>query len=288
MFGYVRYDFPNLFVKDVMLYKAVYCGLCRSIGASCGHAARAGLTYDVTFLSALLHNMAGKDIEIERRGCFGHTVKKRFMAKPDALSEELGALNTILVYYKLTDDIADGGRGRARRLWFRRGFRRAKKAYPALCDLVEKYLKEQELAEKGGASSPDMAAEPSAAMMAALSDHFLKERASAHTRGLFYALGKWVYLIDALDDYEKDIKKNNYNPFALAYGKTDRAELMKKYGEEITFLFDTLFYSMREHLAEIEFPFNRDLTDNVILRGIPLETGRVLRGEAPSAMQGKL
>ena len=36
---------------------------------------------------------------------------------------------------------------------------------------------------------------------------------------------------------------------------------------------------MREGLAGVKFYFNRDLTDNVILRGIPLETQRVMRGE---------
>ena len=40
MFGYVRYDIPNLYIKDFMLYKAMYCGLCKGIGASCGQMAR--------------------------------------------------------------------------------------------------------------------------------------------------------------------------------------------------------------------------------------------------------
>lgn len=288
MFGYVRYDLPNLRVKDVMLYKALYCGLCRSIGASCGQMARSGLTYDVTFLSALLHNMTGKDIEVERRGCFGHTVRKKPMAKVDGLSEELGALNTILVYYKLTDDIADGGKGKNRRLWFKKGFKRAKKKYPALAELVASYLTEQERTERAKTASPDMAAEPSARMMQAVSDHFLGEKASPATQGLFYSLGKWIYLIDALDDYEKDIKKKNYNPFVLSYGETTREALMKEHGGEIGFLFDTLFYSMRVSLAEIPFSFNRDLTDNVILRGIPLETERVLKGGPRRAMSVKI
>ncbi len=288
MFGYVRYDLPNLHVKDVMLYKALYCGLCRSIGASCGQMARSGLTYDTTFLSALLHNMTGTDVVVERRGCFGHTVRKKPMAKIDPLSEELGALNTILIYYKLTDDIADGGRGKAKRIWFRKGFKRAKKRYPALAELVERYLIEQEKTEKGLAASPDMAAEPSACMMQAVSDHFLGEKASPATQGLFYCLGKWIYLIDALDDFEKDIKKKNYNPFVLSYGPATRETLIKEHGEEIGFLFDTLFYSMRENLAKIEFPFNRDLTDNVILRGIPLETERVFRGEPRREMSVKI
>lgn len=284
MFGYVRYDLPNLFVKDVMLYRALYCGLCRSIGASCGQMARAGLSYDVTFLSALLHNMTGTDVEIERRGCFGHTLRKKPMAKPDPLSEELGAFNTVLLYYKLTDDIADGGKGRGRRMWFRRGFKRAQKKYPELVSLVEKFMAEQEQTERNGASSPDMAAEPTAKLMESVSDHFLKERATEHTRGLFYALGKWVYLIDALDDFGEDAAKKAYNPFLLAYGEKSRERLMEENGEEISFLFDTVFYALREHLAHIEFSFNRDLTDNVILRGIPMETARVFKGEKRPVM----
>lgn len=30
---------------------------------------------------------------------------------------------------------------------------------------------------------------------------------------MFYNLGKWIYLIDAWDDREKDQKSGNYNPF---------------------------------------------------------------------------
>ena len=67
MFGYVRYDIPNLYIKDFMLYKAMYCGLCKGIGASCGQMARVGLTYDVTFLSIILHNMTGVDIRVEKQ-----------------------------------------------------------------------------------------------------------------------------------------------------------------------------------------------------------------------------
>ncbi len=288
MFGYVRYDLPNLFLKDLMLYKALYCGLCKSIGASCGQMARVGLTYDVTFLSALLHNMTGTDIQVEKQNCFEHAVKKRPIAKVDELTKELGALNTVLCYYKLTDDIADKGKGRGRRIWFKKGFRRAQKKYPALVEIVERYMKKQSETERNQTASPDMAADPSASMMREISVHFLGERASEATGTLFYELGKWVYLIDALDDYEKDRKKKNYNPFVLSYGAETKAELMERFGGEISFLFDTLFYSLRESLSQIEFSFNRDLTDNVILRGLPLETARVMKGELPKKMQVKI
>lgn len=288
MFGYVRYDLPNLYVKDVMLYRSLYCGLCKGIGASCGGAARLGLTYDVAFLSALLHNLTGTDIVVEKQHCAEHLFGKRPMAVPDELTKELGALNTILCYYKLTDDIADGrGKKRLHRLWFRRGVRRAKKRYPALVALVEQYMLEQERTERANADSLDRAADPSACMMRSLSRHFLGERANNFSDELFYAIGKWIYLIDALDDYEKDLRRGEYNPYVQAYHAKDRESLLKEQGEEIGFVFDSLFYSMREGLSGLKFYFNRDLTDNVILRGIPSETQRVFSGGKRTRMAAK-
>lgn len=278
---------PNLYIKDLMLYKALYCGLCKSIGAACGQMARIGLTYDVTFLSALLHNMTGTDIRVERQNCVEHCIRKRPIAAVDELTKELGALNTVLLYYKLTDDVEDGGRGRGRRLWFAKGFKRAKRAYPAMVGIVERYMAEQNRTEREKTASPDMAADPTACMMRDLSDHFLKEKATEATAALFYGLGKWVYLIDALDDYDKDLKKKRYNPFILTYGSKNKKELLGQNGD-IAFLFDTLFYSLRENLAKIPFSFNRDLTDNVILRGIPSETARVMRCEKGGKMQNKI
>ena len=288
MFGYVRYDLPNLFVKDVMLYKSLYCGLCKGIGAACGQAARMGLSYDVTFLSAILHNIAGQDIVIERSHCFEHCIRKRPIAAADDMTRALGALNTILVYYKLTDDVLDSGKGRSRRAWFRRGYRRAKKRYPELDAIVGGYIKKQAETERANTASPDAAADPSALMMQEIGDWFLKDKASEFTKGLFYGLGKWVYLIDALDDYEKDGKKKRYNPFVLSYGGGTRQELMQKYGEEISFLFDSLFYSLRVNLAGIPFRFDRDLTDNIILRGLPAETARVMKGEKRKKTKDKV
>lgn len=278
MFGYVRYDMPYLFVKDLHLYRAVYCGLCKGIGRVCGQRARLALTYDVAFLSAILHNIAGIDFEIEKQGCFEHWVKKQPIAKTDPLTEELGAVNTALAYYKLSDDIRDGGKGKFKRLFLKKGFRRAREKYPDLVAIFEGYMAEQQAAEVKGAS-PDSAAEPSAQMMKRLTDRLLRDKATEATGEMFWYLGKWIYLIDALDDYDRDVPKGQFNPFFESYGAADRGTLMAEHGEEVRFLFDTLFYGMREQLAKVVFPFNRDLVDNVILRGIPSETERVLAGK---------
>lgn len=67
MFGYISPDTPYLFKKDEILYKALYCGLCKGIGAGCGQVARTALQYDMAFASALVHNIRGEDVKIKRR-----------------------------------------------------------------------------------------------------------------------------------------------------------------------------------------------------------------------------
>ncbi|MBQ9728544.1 MAG: hypothetical protein IJV85_03000 [Clostridia bacterium] len=277
MFGYVRADTPYLYIKDEKLYRAMYCGVCKGIAEVCGHSARMGLSYDVTFLSVLLHNIAKQDVVIEKQHCLTHCIRSRMMANVDELTRRLGALNTALAYYKYTDDIEDGDGGRVKRLLFKKGFRRVKKRYPEIERIVRENLKNQALTEKKNVASVDQAADATALMIAEFSDYALEDKATEETRNLFYAIGKWIYLIDALDDYDKDKKKGSYNPFVLAYGKECKRELVSgEYGEEIRFIFDSLFFTMRECVEKIPFGFNRDLTDNILFRGMPTTTKRVM------------
>ena len=259
MFGYVRTDTPYLFIKDETLYKAMYCGLCKGIAQVCGHAARMGLSYDVTFLSVILHNIKGIDVKIEKSHCLTHCIRSRKMAEVDELTRQLGALNTILAYYKYTDDIEDGDGGRGKRLFFKKGFKKAKKRYPKIEAIVRKNLAEQERLEKQKTDSIDRAADATANMLAEFSTLVLEEQASEATRNLFYAVGKWIYLIDALDDYDKDKKKGAYNPFVLAYNKACKTELMQgKSGEEVRFAFNAIFFDIRESLSKIKFHFTSE------------------------------
>ena len=279
MFGYVRADTPYLFIKDDKLYRAMYCGVCKGISEVCGQSARMGLSYDVTFLSVLLHNLAGIDVKIEKSHCLTHCIRSRQMAEVDELTRQLGALNTALVYYKYTDDIADGDRGRGKRLWFKKGYRRVQKKYPEIARIVRENMQAQELVERAQTDSVDRAADATANMLAEFSDYVLGEKANGYSHNLCYAIGKWIYLIDALDDYDKDKKKGAYNPFVLAYGEESRAALLHgKHGDEVRFVFHAIFFDIRENLSHLTFRFNRDLSDNILLRGLPMMTKRIMDG----------
>ncbi len=287
MFGYVRADTPYLYIKDETLYKATYCGLCKGIAEVCGHSARMGLSYDVTFFSVLMHNILGEDVRIKKAHCVTHCIRSRAMAEVDELTRKLGALNTALVYYKYTDDIADGDKGRGKRLWFKKGFKRVKKKYPEVEKIVRENMQAQEKLEKAAVESIDRAADATATMLKEFSVYALGEKATEYTSRLFYALGKWIYLIDALDDYDKDVKKGAYNPFVLTFKAPCFSALMQTNGEEVSFVFENIFCDIRESLAEITFYFNRDLSDNILLRGLPATTKRVMQGKACAGCKNK-
>lgn len=277
MFGYVQPDTPYLFKKDEKLYQALYCGLCKGIGKGCGQRARTALTYDLAFISALVHNILHEDVEIKKSRCGLHLIRRRPIAVVDDTTVLLGCINTALAYYKLCDDKADGDKKGIFRHLYKKGLKRAVKRHKPCVEIIQRNMREQVELEKANCSIVDMAAEPTAQMMRELSVYILKDKSTPATEGLFYDLGKWVYLADALDDYDKDVKKGRYNVLFNAYKGACKAETVAANTEEINFIFDSLFADMRLRLSEIDFGFNHDLTDNIILRGIPLKTRSLIK-----------
>ena len=277
MFGYVQPDTPYLFVKDDTLYKALYCGVCKAIGSSGSQLSRMSLTYDIAFLSAVAHNVCNVDVKIKRERCVAHPIKSRPIASRDTLTEKLAAVNVILAEYKVKDDVYDSGKGRLKGLLIGGGYKKAKKKYPEIEKIVKEGYELLSEKEKNGEKSVDMVCDPFAELLAKLSDEVFGEYATESTHKLFYAIGKWIYLIDALDDFEKDVKKKNYNLFVTAYGETEFKSFVEKYGKEVDFIFSSVFSTIAEEAGKIKFYFNGDLVKNILLRGIPAAYKRVLK-----------
>ena len=278
MFGYIHPERPHMFIKDDMLYKALYCGMCKSIRQGCGQMARTALTYDMAFMSALMHNLAATDVKVRKRRCALHPLKKRFMAEEDDISILLGCMNSCLAYYKLLDDKLDGDKKGVFAFLYKKGYKRTLKRHPEVAKIIQNNMDCQRALEERGCAVIDEACEPTAKMMAELSDYVLGDKADEHTYALCYDIGKWVYLADAFDDYDKDVKKGRYNVLYRAFGCKTKSEAVEKNGEEINFLFNSLFADMRFHLAAVKFHFNHDLTDNIILLGIPARTRLLVKG----------
>ena len=276
MFGYILPDKPYLYLKDETLYNSLYCGICKSLKKETGQISRFTLSYDMAFMSALAHNIMGVDVKIEKKRCIAHTIKKRPIAKPDDISLTLASLNVILAYYKLKDDVLDEKKGTLKTSVFAKAYKKAKKKYPEM-DLTVKTCYENLLKlERENADGIDIVADPFAEMLKSISTLVFKDKASEYTENLVYAIGKWIYFIDALDDYDKDIKKHNFNVFYNYYKCSDYNELIKNHEKDIVFVFSTIFIQISENYSKIPMKYNTDLVNNIILRGIPNKTKQIL------------
>ncbi|MBR5438826.1 MAG: hypothetical protein IKV61_01215 [Clostridia bacterium] len=276
MFGYLKPDKPYLYLKDETLYNALYCGICKSIKQVSGNVARFALSYDVAFLSALAHNVCGIDVDIKKKRCIAHPIKSRPIASVDEISKKLASLNMILAHYKLCDDIIDENKGNFKSAVISKGYKRAKKAEPEMDEIVHEGYKNLLKLEKQGTKSVDIVSDTFATLMAKISNILFGEFSSENTYNLTYALGKWVYLIDALDDYDKDIKNKSYNVFYNAYGQNTYAEFIEKNSSEIAFIFNTVLSQIAETYKNIPKKFNGDLVENILFKGIPKTTVSIL------------
>lgn len=276
MFGYIKPDYPYLYIKDETLYKALYCGMCRAIKKANGNIARLSLTYDIAFTSLLVHCIKGENIKVEKAHCISHPIKKIPVSSLDDTSLMLADVNLILARYKATDDYLDEKKGSLKKIVTSKGYKLAKKRYPKIDEIVKNsYVKLVEL-EKASSDSIDIVCDCFATMLEEISIEVLKEFSTEYTRQLFYMLGKWVYLIDALDDYDKDIKKNNYNVFRSLYKSENYESLIKEHYQEIVNNFGLIFSQISEVMPKIKFHFNQDLLQNIIYRGLPQATKKIL------------
>ena len=93
-------------------------------------------------------------------------------------------------------------------------YKKAKVKFPYIDEIMAEYIKEQSAFEKGKIYDADRAADPTAKALAGLfellSDDATQKRI---LNRLGYSLGRYIYLIDAVADLEKDKKSGNYNPY---------------------------------------------------------------------------
>ena len=232
MFGYVRPLTPELRVRELEDYKAVYCGLCRTMGKRHGFFARLTLNYDFTFLAMVLANGA-EPCQISLRRCPEHPLRRRKMCGEMPALEVAADESLILSVQKLRDDVADKGffRGlpaRIAALFLTPAYKKAAAARPVFAREVAHRLNELHRMEEEGCPSLDRPADAFAQILRAAAPDTGGEARNRALGQLLYHVGRWIYLIDAWDDLEEDIRTDAYNPINARYegrGKEHLEEL---------------------------------------------------------------
>ena len=234
MFGYVKPYIPLLRVKDNEFYKAVYCGLCGCTAKCNGCSSTVTLSYDIAFLSLLRLALAGEKLTIIKKRCPLHPLKKRNILTPTKELEFCADVGVLLSYYNIIDNIKDE-KGKKRfaskilKPFFSSARNRVLKRQGTQADLIIKDgLDALHLLEEGKCNSVDKTSDEFGAMLSKLASVALSGRDKIIAENAGYAVGKWIYIIDALDDAEKDVKDNSYNPVVELYGGSLPTEEQQK------------------------------------------------------------
>ncbi len=280
MFGYVRPYKSEMLVKEYEQYKAIYCELCRRLGKSYGILSRFALSYDCTFYAILALCVSQSQVSLQTGKCVMNPLKKcSYLPAKGEEYEKAAALCVILTYYKLKDDAEDGGRLSALRAKLLLALvspkaKKAGKRYPFLEKIVGEAMEDQAQAQKeeGGV---DRCAHPTAQMLSLLFRELpgcgAGEAAALERFGYF--LGRWIYLMDAADDLEEDLKTGSFNPFLNRLGFKDKKELT---AEERTRADESCNEALNATMAQMLPPLRLitlegfgPLVENVIEKGLP-------------------
>ena len=280
MFGYVIAN-PALLDEDQKRrYQACYCGLCHTIKAEFSSLCRLSLNYDMTFLVLLLSSLYEPEEDAGQRRCLIHPYKPRPYWRSDC-TRYCAAMNVALAYYNCLDDWQDERRldRLAEARLFRRACRTVEARYPRQAGAVSKCLRELSDLEQRGIPDPDRAANLFGALMGELFVLHPEDRWAPLLRTMGQALGRFVYILDAVMDLEEDLEKGRYNPLSA----------MAQDGRRLEDFQDDLSLLIGECADAFErLPLVQDaaLLRNILYSGVWLRYDKAFQERAQSTKEG--
>ena len=260
MFGYVTASMGELTKEQQRRYSAVYCGICRRIREQSGQLARLGLSYDMAFLAVLLMSLYEPEEFGGKNSCALHPITRRDWIDNDFV-RYAADMNVALSYYNCLDDWQDDGKRSAK--WLAESYKKhlpdIESRWPRQCQAIRDSIAALSDLETAGCPNPD---EPAGAFGSLMGELLVvREDLWADTlRKMGNALGRFIYLLDAELDYDKDQRKGKYNPFLARGEEKDWARWE-----------DYLVLTMGRCTAEFEkLPLVQDkaLLDNILYSGV--------------------
>lgn len=279
MFGYVTPLKDELKIREYEEFKSYYCGLCFHIKKHFGNLPRMILNYDMTFLALLLDSLNPIETFPTAKVCMTNPIKKKPVLLDNQALFYAAAMNVALVYFKLLDDELDDHSLKSKALaTFLKPY---KNKFPAsmndIYTIIETNLnKLNVLEESKNFSCIDEIADPFSLIVGHIFKDYpfeIVEDTQDTREHLFqfgYSLGKWIYIIDAMDDLKKDMEKHKFNPLDFLYNKDNLSfeELLPKIKERVSFTLLNCGFSVKEQLKLLPLQRNEAILYNIISLGM--------------------
>lgn len=215
MFGYIIINKQELKFREFDCYQSYYCGLCQSLKEHYGLAGQMTLSYDMTFIIMLLSSLYEPRTSLDSCKCIAHP----FEAHPtrrNTFTEYAADMNILLSYYKSLDDWTDERKlsGRTAAAALRKRNDQITKRYPQKAERIYTLLERIHVYEKTKESNLDLASGCFGEIMSEIFA-YRQDEWEEDLRKMGFFLGKFIYLMDAWEDMEKDEKSGSYNVFLI-------------------------------------------------------------------------
>lgn len=291
MFGYVLPYIPHLKVCENETYKAIYCGLCKQIKKRYGMLSRLFLSYDMVFYAIFCIGYLDKNINFERKFCKIHPFKKRNCLENCGVLKKTADVGVILFYFKLKDNVLDCKYFKKilniiLLLLFKKSYKKAVKYEQNISDSLSNLNREQICVENKTGMSLDYYSHPTANCMGLIFKELAKnDKHASNLYRLGYMLGKYIYILDAVDDIEKDYRKERFNPIirnkkfnisniSKVNSKTIfNSEILKEANELMNFCIAQL----AESFESLKIKKWASILKNIIYLGLKSEKDRIIK-----------
>lgn len=273
MFGYVNANWKELTEEQQQRYGAVYCGICRGIHRRSSSMARVTLRYDMAFLALLHMSLYEPEEAAGKNRCPLHVLRPKPWVENPCV-DYAADMNVILAYYKALDDAQDEGKASARLLRdsLEPCQERIREEWPRQCGAIGQCLEELGRLEREDTPNPDLPASCFGRLMAELMV-YREDQWAGELRSLGFSLGRFIYLADAMLDYDRDRRKKQYNPF-LAMGQEKDTQKWEEY----------LVLAMArctESYEKLPLVQDKPLLDNILYSGVWVQYRGKMKKEEP-------
>ncbi|CEN80476.1 DUF5685 family protein [Paraclostridium sordellii] len=270
MFGYVRINKMDLTFREFDTYKGYYCGLCKYLKENHGEISRLSLNYDITFLILLLTSVYRPKSTLTKEVCIANPLKKKDRIINE-VTEYAASMNVLLTYYKLEDNLHDdkGLKDILAYNLYKGKLKKAYEKYPKKADYIKNQLEELQNLELEKSTNIDKVSNTFGNLMGEIFA-YKEDDFEEKLRTIGFNIGKYIYILDAYEDLDNDIKKGRYNPFIEYIDKKE--ELIKKVDKLISI---SLGY-LSQSIDELHIKTNVGIIDNIIYSGVYLRYKNIL------------
>ena len=270
MFGYVKVNKMDLTYREYEHYRGYYCGLCKCLKDNHGEISRLSLNYDITFLVLVLTSVYKPKSNVIEEGCITNPFKKKKKIINE-ITEYAASMNVLLAYYKLEDNLKDdkGLKDIISYNLYKNKLKRAYEKYPKKAEIIKEQLDILYNLEMQKNTNIDLVSNTFGNLMSEIFA-YKEDEYESELRRIGFNIGKYIYLLDAYEDLDKDYKKGRYNPF-IDY--IDKKEELK---QRVDKLISLCLGMLSNSIDRLNLKMNTGIIENIVYSGVYLRYQNIL------------